>query len=84
MENLKNLSNAKLLQMYANASATCSCGGHQKGRDNDWARVHYALELRTRGIYVPKDTHEYIESVTGEFKTNINIPEGIFNGEGSY
>ena len=84
MKNLKNVSNKKLLQMYANASATCSCGGHQKGRDNDWARECYALELRTRNIYVPKDTHEYIESVGGEFKINTTIPEGVFNGEGSY
>jgi hypothetical protein len=84
MNNLKNVSNENLLQMYANASTTSGCGGHQKGKDNEWARERYALELRSRNIYVPKDIHEYIESRVGEFKINTTIPEGVFNGEGSY
>lgn len=81
MVNLKNLSNEELLQMYSNAKVTSGCGGHYKGERNDYLQKKYALELRERAIYVPADTSEMFDK---NFKRNIEIPQGVFNGNGSY
>lgn len=71
----------QLLQMYSNANTTCSCGGHHKGNENERLRKQYAEELETRGIKVPKCL---IEKFDKSFVSNVEIPKGIFNGEGSY
>lgn len=77
----KTISTEELLQWYANADSTCSCGGHWKGEQNELRRLNYALELRNRGFIVPKDLTEILDK---EFISNVDIPKGIFNGEGSY
>ena len=80
----KDLSNAPtkhLLQWYANADKTCSCGGHIKGEMNESLRYIYAEELGNRGINVPKNLSEILDK---NFVKNVEIPEGIFNGEGSF
>ena len=81
MEQLKNLSNDELLQMYANADATCSCGGHHKGRMNELFREQYATELKTRGIVVPRNIHEKLDK---NYQSNVVMPKGVFNGKGSF
>lgn len=80
-DQFRELETPVLLQWYANANRTCSCGGHYKGAMNEQFRLQYALELRERGVYVPKDIHEILDKA---FKTNVDIPEGIFNGNGSF
>lgn len=40
----------QLLQLYANARATCSCGGHYKGNMNADLMYKYALELLEHNI----------------------------------
>ena len=78
---LKEIETQKLLQMYANAKKTCSCGGHYKGERNDWLTDMYAMELRSRDVFVPRNlTEEFDKS----FTTNVDIPVGIYGGEGSY
>ena len=81
IERLKNLSNEELLQMYANARSTCSCAGHHKGRMNELFVKQYATELESRGIVVPKDIFQRLDK---NFHSNVEIPEGLFNGVGSY
>ena len=81
MVNLKEVSNEELLQMYSNAKVTSGCGGHFKGERNDWLQEQYAMELRERGIYVPKSISEMFDK---EFERNVDIPKGVFNGVGSY
>lgn len=81
MEHLKNVSNEDLLQMYANAYATCSCAGHHKGRMNEMFVSQYSSELKLRGVIVPKDIHEKMDK---DFQSNVVIPKGVFNGVGSY
>ena len=81
MENLKDLATEQLLQYYANASRTCSCGGHHKAEMNELYREDYAKELGARGVFVPKDLNE---KFSPNFKANVYIPKGIFNGKGSY
>lgn len=78
---MKKISSNDLLQFYSNADSTCSCGGHFKGMRNEQLREEYALELRKRGINVPKDLNEKLDK---SFKSNIEIPVGIFNGKGSF
>ena len=80
-DQFKELKTPELLQWYANASATCACGGHYKGQMNETFRLNYALELRSRGLYVPKNIHEHFDKT---FKANVNIPNGVFNGTGSF
>ena len=48
----KKLSNEEkeLLQLWANADATCGCGGHFKAEQNERLRREYALKLLARGI----------------------------------
>lgn len=81
MSNLKGITTEELLQMYANANATCSCGGHWKGDQNARLRKAYAIELETRGIAVPKGIYDIVNK---NFKSNVEIPVGVFNGIGSY
>ncbi len=78
---MKTIETNVLLQMYANAVSTASCGGHHKGNMNDDLYKGYAIELESRGITVPKDIHDRIDK---SFVYNVEIPEGIFNGKGSY
>jgi len=78
---LKNTETNELLQMYANADATCGCNGHWKGSQNERLRKEYAVELETRGIIVPKTLHEKIDK---SFVTSVELPKGVFNGKGSY
>jgi hypothetical protein len=79
---MKTIETNVLLQMYANARITSAlCGGHHKGNMNDGLYNRYALELESRGITVPKDIHNRIDK---SFVYNVEIPEGIFNGKGSY
>ena len=67
---IKELTNQELKQYYANARATYGgCGGHTKASLNRGAMKQYAMELLERDILLD-DWH-------------INMPEGIFNGEGS-
>ncbi len=80
-DQFRELETTELLQWYANASTTCGCGGHYKGRMNEEFRLNYALELRARGLNVPKDIHERFNK---SFQVNVEIPEGIFNGPGSF
>tara|TARA_R110000824_G_C14805825_1_gene634991 strand:- start:189 stop:434 length:246 start_codon:yes stop_codon:yes gene_type:complete len=81
MKDLQKIESGLLLQMYANANTTCACGGHWKGEMNDRFRLSYAEELATRGIIVPKNLDEILDN---SFVANVEIPEGRFNGEGSY
>ena len=78
---LLDLKTNQLLQMYANADKTCSCGGHHKGNMNESLRKEYALELEKRGLIVPKTLSDKFDD---NFNSNIEIPSGIFNGEGTY
>lgn len=71
----------ELLQLWANADATCGCGGHFKAEQNERLRREYALKLLARGIVVPKDIHDKMNK---SFITNVELPKGIFNGNGSY
>lgn len=80
MKRNNKLSTEQLLQFYANAKSTASCGGHWKGERNDCLYESYALQLRERGIYVPKDIPEILNK---SFIINVDVPKGIFNGEGS-
>lgn len=80
-DQFRELETKELLQWYANASTTCGCGGHYKGRMNEEFRLNYALELRARGVNVPKDIHEIFDK---SFQVNADLPEGIFNGSGSF
>ena len=75
--NYKTLDTETLLQWYANARSTASCGGHFKGQMNDDYYFKYATELRERGVNVPRALFDCIE-------INVEIPEGIFNGAGSF
>jgi len=81
MEDLKELSDSLLLQHYANARKTSSCGGHFKGVMNDSFQFAYAEELRSRGIIVPKNQEEEWDDL---FNPNVEIPKGVFNGDGSF
>jgi hypothetical protein len=81
---IKSLTTETLLQWYANAKSTSSCGGHFKGERNDELYRSYALELRSRGIMVPKNISESIDYRDGKFMSNTIIPDGVFNGEGSF
>ena len=81
---LQEIGNEELLQMYANARATCSCGGHWKGSQNEWLRKEYAVELGKRDIKVPKTLDEIMEWNKQGIEPNVEIPEGVFNGKGSY
>ena len=78
---LQKIETDELLQMYANAWVTCGCDGHWKGHQNEILCERYALELRSRGIIVPKNL---LERLDGDIDWNVEIPEGIFNGKGSY
>lgn len=78
---LQKIETNDLLQMYANADATCGCGGHWKGHQNERLMAKYALELEIRGIIVPKNL---LEKLDGLVVPNVEIPKGIFNGKGSY
>jgi len=78
---MEKLTTKKLLEFYANADSTCSCGGHWKGERNEKLREDYAIELRKRNIFVPKNLSEILDKT---FIKNVEIPEGVFNGEGSY
>ena len=78
---MKTIQTKELLQMYANAKTTASCGGHYKGKMNDQRYKDYAIELESRGIIVPKDIHDRINK---SFVSNVEIPEGGVNGNGSY
>lgn len=79
--NYKELDTPTLLQWYANTRATCGCGGRHKGFMNDDLYEKYALELRERGVYVPKNIFEHFDK---KFVTNVEVPKGTFNGVGSY
>jgi hypothetical protein len=76
-ETYKELSTPELLQWYANAKRTASCGGRFKGMMNDDFYRKYALELRERGVIVPSHLFEKVQ-------VNVEIPEGEFNGQGSF
>ena len=78
---LQNIETSELLQMYANADATCGCGGHHKGNQNAILREKYATELETRGIIVPKNL---IQKIDKSFVASVEIPKGQFNGNGSF
>jgi len=70
MKTIKELTNQELKQYYANAKLTYQvCGGHTKASLNRGAMKQYTIELLERDIFL--DYHL------------INMPEGIFNGEGS-
>ena len=84
MENIKNVSNETLLQWYANAKETAGCISHYKGLQNDALYLKYALELRDRGISVPKNFDEWLMQKQGLFVINVEIPKGISNGVGSF
>ncbi len=77
-------SQKELLQKWANANATCSCGGHYKGEQNELLRLQYAMELREMGIMVYASLTEYFYWKEGKFEVNVDLPQGIFNGVGSY
>ena len=76
-----NIETAELLQMYANANATCGCGGHHKGNQNERLRREYAEELADRGINVPATLSQKLDK---SFVSNVEIPKGFYNGKGSY
>lgn len=78
---IKVIDTQTLLQMYANAYATMSCGGHYKGARNEELMEEYATELETRGVNVPKT---FLEKLDGTCQVNVEIPKGIFNGPGTY
>ena len=79
---LSEYSNSELLQMYANADITCSqCGGKYKGDRNEELRRKYANELKSRNVIVPVDIHDKVDE---SFEANVEIPQGVFNGVGSY
>jgi hypothetical protein len=78
---LANIDTDQLLQMYANAYATSSCGGHYKGKRNEELMTAYASELETRGIRVAKT---FLDIFDDEFQSNVELPKGVFNGPGSY
>lgn len=73
-----------LLQMWANAKRTASCGGHHKAMMNENLQRDYAMTLREQGIIVYADLLEYIDMSEGKFSCNVDLPEGVFNGNGSY
>lgn len=81
MENYHELQTTVLIQWYVNARTTASCGGHFKGQMNDERYRDYALELRARGVNVPKSIFERFDK---HFEVNVELPEGIFNGPGSF
>jgi len=81
MKDLSQVETKELLQMYANAEVTSGCAGHYKGEQNQILQYEYAVELEKRNVIVPKTFYEKISS---KVKTNVDIPEGIFNGKGSY
>jgi hypothetical protein len=81
MNNLKQLNTETLLQYYANAKTTNSCGGHHKGEMNEQLQLEYANELWERGLRVPKTLMDKLE---GNYDKSLQIPQGIFNGDGSY
>jgi len=74
----------ELLQKWANASITVGCAGHYKGEQNKALREKYALELREQSIIVPKDFSEWVDHRSGKFQANVELPQGVFNGIGSY
>jgi len=74
---IKELSTETLLQYYANARETSSAGGHYKSQMNERAAKEYSEELKRREILVPED-------VFSEVVANVEIPKGIFNGDGSF
>jgi len=78
---LTEIKTEELIQMYANADSTCSCGGHWKGEQNARLRKSYANELETRDIIVPKDLTDKLNK---SFVSNVELPHGVFNGPGSY
>jgi hypothetical protein len=78
---LKEISTEKLLQWYSNAKKTSSCGGHYKGQQNEQLYKSYSEELSTRNIIVPKSLYE---SITKSVIPNVTLPEGVFNGDGSF
>jgi hypothetical protein len=78
---LTSIDTDQLLQMYANAYETSSCGGHYKGRRNEELMTAYATELEVRGIIVAKT---FLDLFDDEFQSNVELPKGVFNGKGSY
>lgn len=73
-----------LLQKWANADATCGCGGHYKAEQNESLREQYAMQLREFGIKVPKNFDEWLKHKQGLFEINTELPKGVFNGIGTY
>jgi hypothetical protein len=68
-EKSKQQTTENLMQYYSNAKNTyMQCGGHFKAEKNHFFMDTYADELLSRGINVE----------------NVELPEGIFNGDGSY
>jgi hypothetical protein len=80
-DSLTTIDTDQLLQMYANAYRTGSCGGHYKGKRNEELMTTYASELANRGIRVART---FLDLFDEKFQTNVGLPEGIFNGKGSY
>lgn len=79
---LENLSTDQLLQMYANAKQTAfCCHGHFKTRKNEELIQSYSLVLKARNIIVASSIYELLDE---NFKSNIVLPSGIYNGHGSY
>jgi hypothetical protein len=81
MKDLAKVETKELLQMYANAEVTSGCAGHYKGEQNQQLQYEYAVELEKRNIIVPKS---FYEKISTKVKINVDIPEGIFNGKGSF
>jgi hypothetical protein len=79
MKDLAKVETNELLQMYANAKVTSGCAGSYKSEQNELLQYDYAVELEKRNVIVPK---RFEDELT--FKSNVDIPEGIFNGKGSY
>jgi hypothetical protein len=71
----------QILQMYSNAYITMGCNGHYKGKRNEELMYEHALELQSRDIIVPKTFWEKLNKLVN---SNVIIPEGIFNGEGTF
>ena len=79
---LKQIKTDVLLQMYANACTTgCCAGGHMKGHMNLMRMKEYGEELNSRGITVALNTEDRFHKL---FKPSVEIPEGVFNGEGCW
>ena len=68
---IEQLTNQELLKYYANAKATyMGCGGHGKASVNRGGMLNYSKALCDRGILLDD--------------WDIDMPEGVFNGEGSF